>query len=130
MDNLLKNEISTVNHFPDDGRGMIRDYCYVGDVVKANLAALKKGAGDFFNIGTGTGTRTHDLYDAVFHVFKEARPQTSDRFSRVNKQVARPGDLKKSCLVVEKARRILGWEPETNLEEGIRKTLKWRLSLV
>ena len=129
MDNLIKNESSTVNHFPDDEKGMIRDYCYVGDVVKANLAALEKGDGDFFNIGTGTGTRTQDLYNAIFNAFKKVRPRVPDRFSNVVKQAARPGDLKKSCLVVEKARRILGWEPETDLEEGIRKTLDWRLSV-
>ena len=129
MDNLLKNEVSTVNHFPDDEKGMIRDYCYVGDVVKANLAALAKGDGDFFNIGTGTGTRTEDLYNAIFNIFKEVRPQVPDSLSTVAKQVARPGDLKRSLLVVEKARRILGWAPETDLVEGIRKTLEWRLSL-
>ncbi len=130
MDNLLKNEISTVNHFPDDERGMIRDYCYVGDVVKANLAALEKGDGDFFNIGTGKGARTQDLYDAIFRAFKEMRPQTDDRLFDVAKQVARPGDLKRSCLVVEKAFQYLHWAPETTLEEGIRKTLKWRLSVL
>ncbi len=130
MDNLMKNATSTVNHFPDDDKGMIRDYCYVGDVVKANLAALEKGKGDFFNIGTGAGTRTLDLYNTIFKAFKKARPQVPDELSIVVRQVARPGDLERSCLVVKKARRILGWEPETNLEEGIRKTLEWRLSLV
>jgi len=43
------------------------------------------------------------------------------------KQLARPGDLTKSCLVVEKAGRVLEWTPEIDLDEGLRKTLKWRL---
>ncbi|RLC23020.1 MAG: UDP-glucose 4-epimerase, partial [Deltaproteobacteria bacterium] len=40
---------------------------------------------------------------------------------------ARAGDLTKSCLVVEKARRALGWSPETGLAEGIRETFLWRM---
>ena len=128
MDNLVKNERSTVNHFPDDDKGMIRDYCYVGDVVQANLAALEKGSGDFFNIGTGTGTRTLELYNTIFNAYKKIRPRVPDRLSSVVRQAARPGDLKRSCLVVEKARRILEWGPGTDLEEGIEKTLTWRLS--
>jgi len=39
-----------------------------------------------------------------------------------------PGELSKNCLVVEKARDFLGWAPETDLKEGIRKTLEWRLN--
>jgi len=129
MDNLLKERQSTLNHFVEDGKGMVRDYCYVGDVVKANLLALEKGSGDFFNIGTGTGTETLGLYDIIFKAFKEVRPKLPEELAMVKKQIARPGDLTKSCLIIEKARRLLGWVPETDLQEGIRETLKWRLNV-
>ncbi|MBW2034012.1 MAG: NAD-dependent epimerase/dehydratase family protein [Deltaproteobacteria bacterium] len=128
MDNLLKGEPSVLNHFPDDDEGMVRDYCYVGDVVKANLNALEKGSGDYFNIGTGLGTKTPGLYNIVFKAFKELRPGVSEKLATPIKKMARPGDLTRSCLVVEKARRILGWVAETDLEEGIRKTLDWRVN--
>ena len=129
MDNLLKERQSTLNHFVEDEKGMVRDYCYVGDVVKANLLALEKGSGDFFNIGTGVGTKTLDLYDIIFKSFKEVRPELPEELAMVKKQIARPGDLTKSCLIIEKARRLLGWVPETDLQEGIRETLKWRLNI-
>ena len=129
MDNLLKERQSTLNHFMEDEKGMVRDYCYVGDVVKANLLALEKGSGDFFNIGTGVGTKTLDLYDIIFKAFKEVRPELPEKLAMVKKQIARPGDLTKSCLIIEKARRLLGWVPETDLQEGIRETLKWRLNI-
>jgi UDP-glucose 4-epimerase len=128
MDNLLKGVDSTLNHFPDDEEGMIRDYCYVGDVVKANLYALGRGDGDFFNIGTGQGTKTVALYDMIFEAFKRARPGVSDKLAAPVKRLARPGDLTKSCLVVKKASAGLGWTPETGLKEGIHKTLDWRLN--
>ena len=129
MDNLLKKRQSTLNHFLEDEKGMVRDYCYVGDVVKANLLALEKGTGDFFNIGTGVGTKTSELYDAIFKEFKEMRPELPEKLATLRKQVARPGDLTKSCLIIEKARRLLGWVPETDLQEGIRETIKWRLNI-
>ena len=127
MDNLLKGVRSTLNHFEDDEEGMVRDYCYVGDVVKANLNAVERGDGDFFNIGTGQGTKTLTLYKMIFEAFKAEKPEVSMALGVPMKQLARPGDLTKSCLVAKKAGGGLGWTPEIDLEEGIGKTLKWRL---
>jgi len=129
MDNLLKERQSTLNHFLEDEKGMVRDYCYVGDVVRANLLALEKGPGDFFNIGTGVETKTSALYDAIFKAFKEMRPELPENLATLRKQVARPGDLTKSCLITTKARRILGWTPGISLQQGIQETLKWRLNM-
>ena len=60
---LMNNESCTLYHFPDEPSGMIRDYCFVGDVVKANLLALNKGKNDTFNIGTGKEINTLDLFN-------------------------------------------------------------------
>jgi UDP-glucose 4-epimerase len=128
MDNLLKGKPSTLYHFPDDEEGMVRDYCYVGDVVKANLSALENGSADFFNIGTGRGIKTLALYNTILDAFKEAVGRVPVDLEKPVRRIARQGDVSKSCLNVEKARRFLGWVPETSLEQGIRKTWQWRLS--
>jgi UDP-glucose 4-epimerase len=125
MTNLLEGKPSLLNHFPDEPRGMIRDYCFVGDVVKANLKALSQGESDFFNIGTGNETKTLDLYNVIFEAVKEINPGLSQALSRLSTQVARPGDIRRSCLVVGKAKDGLGWVPETLLKQGIRQTLDW-----
>jgi UDP-glucose 4-epimerase len=127
MTNLLEGTPSVLNHFPDEPKGMIRDYCFVGDVVKANLMALTRDGGDFFNIGTGRETMTLDLYRVIYEAVKEFRPGLSEALSGLSAQAARPGDIRKSCLVVGKAKKGLGWVPETNLEQGIRLTLRWWL---
>lgn len=127
MDNLLKGRRSVVYHFPDDDEGMARDYCFVGDVLKANLAALERGGGDFFNIGTGTGTKTLVLYKTIFEAVKEVKPEISQDLAAPLMGKARPGDIPRSCLVLDKARRSLGWIPETELKEGLRMTLEWRM---
>ncbi len=128
MDNLLKGIQPILYHFSDDEDGMVRDYCFVGDVVWANLGALEKGGGDFFNIGTGQATKTLDLYRVILDAFKEVKPGLSDALAEPIRQKARQGDLSKSCLIVEKAHSILGWVPKTDLKKGIRRTLKWRMS--
>jgi UDP-glucose 4-epimerase len=127
MNNLLQGKRSVLNHFAEDPAGMVRDYCYVKDVVRANLAALEKGSGDCFNIGTGVGTRTLDLYQTIFEIFQGHSSDMSGTLAALDRQIARPGDLTKSCLVIEKARRILDWLPEAGLREGIRETVQWRL---
>jgi UDP-glucose 4-epimerase len=125
MNALLAGRACTLNHFPEEPEGMARDYCYVGDVVKANLLALDRGGADFFNIGTGKSTRTLQLFKTIYDGVKKVKPDLSGGLADPLRQEARPGDLKQSCLVVEKARRALGWEPQTSLEEGIRRTLEW-----
>jgi UDP-glucose 4-epimerase len=127
MTNLLEEKPSVLNHFPDEPKGMIRDYCFVGDVVKANLKALTQGGGDFFNIGTGKETKTLDLYNVIYEAVREIKPDLPQSLSRLSVQTARPGDIRKSCLVVDKAKGGLGWLPETVLGQGIRLTLQWWL---
>jgi UDP-glucose 4-epimerase len=127
MGNILRKKRSTINHFPNDDEGMIRDYCFVGDIVRANLCALDKGNGDFFNIGTGKGTKTFVLYKLIFNVYKDLGEGVSEDLAICEKQIARSGDLTRSCLVVEKARKGLDWIPEVDLEDGIRRTWQWRL---
>lgn len=123
INNLLNGNRSVLNHFKEDPEGMVRDYCYVGDVVKANIKALSKGKSEIFNVGTGRGTKTSELYRTVYEAVKEARPELPESLATLKRQPARPGDIRRSCLVVEKAREKLGWIPATDLKEGIRLTL-------
>jgi len=125
MENLLKGEPSTLNHFADDAEGMVRDYCFVEDVVEANAMALSKGNGEFFNVGTGKGTKTLQLYRIIYEAVRELRPDISEALFTPAREPARPGDIPRSCLKAEKAANGLGWVAKTGLEEGIRRTLQW-----
>lgn len=125
MTNLLNGRPSILYHFPEDEAGMIRDYCYVGDVVKANIKALTKGSCDCFNIGTGIETKTGELYGMIYEAVKEIKPDISPQLRKLTRHPARKGDLTKSCLVTTKAGNILRWCPETSVMDGIRATLEW-----
>ncbi len=106
-----------LNAYKDEPDGMIRDYVFVKDVVEANLLALEKGDCEAFNIGTNQGTTTGEL-------FREISKQMNYCLDPIRKE-ARPGDLRKSCLNVEKAKRELGWEPKYSLQDGIKETIEF-----
>ena len=127
MDNLISGKPSALYHFPQDPEGMVRDYCFVGDVVQANIAAIQKGSDEFVNIGTGVGTKTLTLYRTIVEAFRDAGWTIPRELESPEGREARPGDLTRSCLRVEKAHGLLGWVPETDLKRGIHKTLAWRL---
>lgn len=128
MDRLLEGKPCTVYHFSDEPQGMTRDYCFVGDIVQANLLALDKGSGEIVNIGTGMGTNTMTLYKAIFKALKESHPDLDDKLRSPQTGAARPGDLTRSCLNVGKAGNVLGFKATCFLEEGLKKTLQWRIS--
>ncbi len=126
MDRLINSEPCTLFHFPDEPGGMIRDYVFVGDIVKANLRALEAGSGRAFNIGTGKETRTRQLFDEIFRVVS-AKVDIPAELAEPITKAARGGDLTQSCLRIERAAKELGWKPETDLPAGLEKTLEWRL---
>jgi UDP-glucose 4-epimerase len=128
MDRLINGKGCTLYHFDDEPKGMLRDYCYVGDIARANLAALDKGNLQACNIGSGAEVHTLDLFTTVFDALKTARPETEDSLRTPATGAARLGDIKQSCLIVDKAKKVLGWEPQVFIAEGIRKTLEWRLA--
>jgi UDP-glucose 4-epimerase len=93
-----------------------RDYVFVGDVIRAMLAAAGH-AGGVFNVGTGVETSVLELYEAIQHVSgSEGEPEFA---------AGRLGELQRSVLEISLAARELGWGPEHTLAEGLAKTWAW-----
>ncbi len=99
-----------------DGR-YVRDYVYVGDVVRANLLAAEHPGSGAFNIGTGRGADVNELWEILARL-------TGYRGERRHGP-PRPGDVRRITLDASRARRELGWEPRVSLEEGLRRTVAW-----
>jgi UDP-glucose 4-epimerase len=97
--------------------GCWRDYVYAEDVAAANVAALDRGAGEAFNIGTGIQTQTRTVLDLLVEV--------SGRRVSCEDRPPRPGDLARNAVDPDKARRVLGWEPRVELGEGLRRTFEY-----
>jgi UDP-glucose 4-epimerase len=96
-----------------------RDYVYVGDVVRAQLAAAKSGVTGEINVGTGQESTVLDLVD----VMRRLEPEAAASFEPIFAD-ARLGEIERSCLDVTRAREELGFVAETSLEEGMRRTLE------
>jgi len=108
---MLNNQ--EVNIFGDGEQ--VRDYVYVGDVVKANILCLENGDDEIFDIGTGKSASVNQL-------FSEMKQLTGYSKEPVYKP-QRPGELIRSSLDVGKAKKKLGWKAETSLREGLKKTI-------
>jgi UDP-glucose 4-epimerase len=100
-----------------DGR-QTRDYVYVGDVVRAQLAAAQAQVTGEVNVGTGRETSVLD----IVQVMKELEPDAAASFEP-EFAPARLGEIERSCLDVSRAREELGWEAQTSLRDGLRATL-------
>jgi UDP-glucose 4-epimerase len=92
----------------------VRDYVYISDVVAANVAALKRGTGEIFNISSGVQTTDQEVFDLARDLLgKSVQAKYIPR---------RPGEIDRICLDVSKAERLLGWKPKVPLGEGARLT--------
>jgi len=98
-----------------DGR-QTRDWVEVSDVVAANLLAAEAGLEGPVNIGTGRETSLLELIEALRAA--GGRPLAEPEFLP-----PRPGEVRRSCLEVARARRELGWQAGVGLEEGLRRVL-------
>jgi UDP-glucose 4-epimerase len=94
-----------------------RDFVYVGDVVDAYMAAAKRGDGAVLNIATGIETNVNELYQALANA---AGVKDSPKY-----EAARPGELQRISLAVDKAQQELGWKPTTELADGLVFTFDW-----
>ncbi|MDH7479115.1 MAG: SDR family oxidoreductase [Syntrophomonadaceae bacterium] len=99
-----------------------RDFIFVGDVVHANILALTRGDNQVLNISTGTQTTVNQLYHLMFELCRLRNPFSSPSEPRIY-QPERPGDIKHSFLLSQKARESLGWEPQLALLDGLRETI-------
>jgi UDP-N-acetylglucosamine 4-epimerase len=103
-----------------------RDFCYVGNVVGANLLAgvadPARVNGRAFNIGCGEATTLNELHDMIQELVAASakRQSASPKYEDF-----RPGELRHSTASIDRAREVLGYRPETLIREGLGKTVEW-----
>ncbi len=110
---MLEGRTPTIN---GDG-SCLRDYVFVGDVVRANIAAIDKGHNGAFNIGTGKATDVNEIYALLSAATGFGSPANRGSF--------RAGDLKRSVLNNALAGETLGWSPQVPLDEGMKLTVEF-----
>ncbi|MDO8670471.1 MAG: NAD-dependent epimerase/dehydratase family protein [Dehalococcoidia bacterium] len=88
-----------------------RDFVFVGDVVRANIAALDYPQSDCFNISTNTEITVNELYATMARLIGYGGKPSYEQ--------AKAGEVLRIYLDNSKARSLLHWEPTTSLEEGL-----------
>lgn len=97
-----------------DGK-QTRDYVFISDLVRAHLLAIENESGsNTYNIATGIETDVNTLFATLAN---EAGKDATPRYDE-----ARPGELLRSVCSYQKATKALGWQPETNITEGLSRT--------
>lgn len=94
-----------------------RDFVYVDDVVSAFVAARDTGEGELINVGSGSELSVGEL-------FARLKELTGSRYDPVFAP-ARPGELQRIVVDPTKAAQVLGWKPQTGLDEGLKQTVAY-----
>ena len=94
-----------------------RDYIFVQDVISALIKSSKIQDNLFLNIGTGIETSVNQLSESL-------KTQFSSDLEPIYKD-ARAGELKRSVLDNTKARKLLNWEPQYDLDTGMVEVKNW-----
>jgi len=94
-----------------------RDYTFVGDVVKANLAALKYPNSGIFNVGTGIETDVNQLFQVI-------NRELGNKTKEVHVE-AKAGEQQRSVLNNALIKKELLWSPTVGIDEGLKITVEW-----
>lgn len=113
---LTNSELNIVS--PDS----VRDFIFMDDVINAYLKAIEKidiAKGNIFNIGAGVQHSFKELADTVKKI---TGSNLEPNYGAVQSNQYEP---KMWVADISKAKKMLGWEPEFSLEDGLRKDIEW-----
>ncbi len=93
----------------------IRDYIYVEDLARAHIAPLEQSGYHVYNVGSDIGTSVSQVIEMVERILGYD--------ALIDDLGERPGDVEACYASSEKLRTELGWAPQVDLEEGLRRTI-------
>lgn len=117
---LIAKALARLDPFPVWGDGsQTRNFTYVADTVAG--MALAAAHIDGFGVVNVGGSRHHTILELLEVIFRE----TGFRPARIDRQTDRPVGVRSRASDNTRARRLLDWEPEVGLDEGVRRTVAW-----
>ena len=120
---MIHNEPVSIN---GDGETS-RDFCYIDNVIQANLLAATSqhadAANQVYNVAVGDRTTLNQLFEAIRALLAPRFPLLTD-FKPVYRDF-RAGDVRHSLADISKARTRLGYEPTHPIGEGLAEAMDW-----
>ncbi|MFX1409378.1 MAG: NAD-dependent epimerase/dehydratase family protein [Promethearchaeota archaeon] len=96
-----------------------RDFTYIKDVIQANILATRDHAeGQILNIGAGSPIKLIDLAKLILKI-------TNKENLKISYTDPRPGDILHSYADISLAKKIIGFQPKFNQEQGLRDYFNW-----
>ncbi|MEQ9462259.1 MAG: SDR family oxidoreductase [Haliea sp.] len=107
-----------------------RDFCYIDNVVQANLLAATAtdaaALNQVYNVAFGGRTSLNELYYGIRDLLSPGRPALAD--AQPEYGAFRAGDVRHSQADIGKAAGLLGYAPTLDVQEGLARTAAWFLS--
>ncbi|HUH92889.1 MAG TPA: SDR family oxidoreductase [Casimicrobiaceae bacterium] len=104
-----------------------RDFCYVANVVQANLLAATttqpQALGQVYNVALGGRLSLNTVFETLRRLLRERHPDL--RIAGPVHEDFRPGDIRHSQADIGKARRLLGYDPVHDVQAGLGEALPW-----
>src|SRR5262249_4023989 len=104
----------------------VHDYIHVADVARANVMAMaSEVTGETFNVVSGVATDLNRLVELLLKITGSSlQPERASGGGAVKSTSGSRLDLSRA-----KIERLLGWVPEVDLEQGLRRLIDWRRSV-
>jgi len=107
---------STITKYGDGSTG--RDYTYIDDICSGIVAATDKALKyEIINLGNSSPVLLNELIETLATV--------TGKKPKINQKPIQPGDVEFTFADISKAKKLLGWSPNTSLKDGLTKTVKW-----
>ncbi|MGH8686638.1 MAG: SDR family oxidoreductase [Burkholderiales bacterium] len=123
---MMRNEPVYIN---GDG-GTTRDFCYVENVVQANLLAATtddaEAVNQVYNVGLDASISLNELFETIRSLLEPSYPHL--RGLRPAYREFRHGDVRLSQADISKAGRLLGYRPAWPVRQGLARTIDWYLA--
>lgn len=120
---FMKHESPVIN---GDGT-YSRDFTYIDNVVQMNLLALttpnEEALNEVYNTAVGDRTNLVELTQLLKKYLSEYDPEISN--VEVKHGPNRPGDIPHSLASVEKAKKLMGYDPQYKIEAGLKEAVSW-----
>ena len=94
-----------------------RDFTYIDDIARGTIKALKPLGYEIINLGNN---HPYELAKVIKLIEKFVGKKAQFEYKDFHK-----ADMQATWADINKARELFGWEPQVNLEEGIKRTVEW-----
>jgi nucleoside-diphosphate-sugar epimerase len=94
-----------------------RDFTYVDDIARGTIAALRPVGCEAFNLGSDRPLKLMELIRLA--------EELTGRQARIDYRPGHPADVPATWADISKARRVLGWEPQTSFRDGMKNLAAW-----